>query len=84
MSILGQLRLSMFGNRNNEVDNEVDIPDFLKRPQDTRVIITELVLQEFMRHAYRKGVIAGWACGFMTGILVPLIIGAILISLGII
>ena len=33
---------------------EVDIPDFLKKPQETRVTITESVLQESMRHEYYK------------------------------
>lgn len=70
----------MFGNKNQEVD----IPDFLKKPQETRVTIAEPVLQEFMRHEYRKGIIAGWMQGFLTGILVPLIIGAVLMTLGII
>ena len=64
-------------------NNEVDIPDFLKTPQEKRVTITEHILQEFMHHEYRKGIIAGWARGFLTGILVPLIIGAILMALGI-
>lgn len=80
MSVPKQPRPTMFGNKNQEVD----IPYFLKKPQETRVTITEPVLQEFMRHEYRKGIIAGWMRGFLTGILVPLIIGAVLTTLGII
>ena len=64
---------------------EVDIPDFMKKPQETRAVLTtESVLQEYIRHEYRKGNIDGWMCGFFTGILVPLIIGTILMTLGII
>lgn len=80
MSISRQSRLSIFGNKNQEVD----IPDFLKRPQETRRIISETVLQEFIQHEYHKGIITGWAYGFLTGILILLIIEAILITLGII
>lgn len=72
--------LLIFGNRNQEVD----IPDFLKEPQETRVTITEPVLQEVMRHKYHKGIIVGWMRGFLVGSLVPLIIGAVLRILGII
>jgi hypothetical protein len=75
-----QPRPIMFGNKNQEVD----IPDFLKKTPETRVTITEPVLQEFMRHEYCKGIITGWMRGFLTGILVPLTIGAILMTLGII
>lgn len=63
---------------------EVDIPDFMNKPQETRVTITESALQESMRHAYRKEVIAGWIRGFLTGILVMLIIGEVLMTRGII
>lgn len=63
---------------------EVDIPDFLKKPQETRVTSIKLVLQKFIKQEYRKGVIAGWIRGFLTGILVSLIIGTVLITLGII
>ena len=62
----------------------VDIPDFLKKPQETRAVLTtESVLQESMRHEYRKGVIAGWMRGFLTGILITFVIGAILETIGI-
>lgn len=70
----------MFGNRNQELD----IPDFLKKPQEARVTIAESVLQEFMQHEYRKGIIIGCMRGFLTGILVSLIIGTVLITMGII
>lgn len=70
----------MFNNKNQEVD----IPDFLKKPQETRREIAETVLQELLKHEYRKGNIAGWARGFLTGILVPLIIVAVLTTRGII
>lgn len=69
----------LFGNKNQEVD----IPDFLKKPQETKRAITETVLQELLKHEYRKGDIAGWARGFLTGILTTLVIGAILETLGI-
>lgn len=62
----------------------VDIPDFMKKPQETRMTIPETILQELLKHEYRKGDIAGWMRGFLTGILVPLIIGTILMTLGII
>lgn len=62
---------------------EVDIPDFLKKTQEARVTITESVLQESIRHVYRKGVIAGWIRGFLTGILITLVIGTILETIGI-
>lgn len=80
MSVSKQSSPTMFGNKNREID----IPDFLKRPQEARVTITEPVLQKFMRHEYRKGIIAGWMQGFLIGILVPLIIVAVLMTLGII
>ena len=63
---------------------EVDIPDFMKKPQETRMTISETILQELLKHEYRKGNIDGWMCGFFTGILVPLIIVAVLMILGII
>lgn len=64
---------------------EVDIPDFMKKPQETRAVLTtESVLQEYIRHEYRKGNIDGWMYGFFTGILAMLIIGAVLMTLGII
>ena len=63
---------------------EVDIPDFLKKPQETRMTISEVILQELLNHEYRKGDIAGWARGFLTGILVTLVIEVILEALGII
>lgn len=69
----------MFGNNNQEVD----IPYFLKKPQETTRTISETVLQELLKHEYRKGNIAGWMCGFLTGILVPLTIGMVLMTLGI-
>ena len=62
----------------------VDIPDFMKKPQETRMTISETVLQELLKHEYRKGDIDGWMCGFFTGILVPLIMVAVLMTLGII
>ena len=61
----------------------IDIPDFMNKPQETRVTITESVLQESIRHEYRKGVIAGWMRGFLTGSLTTLVIGAILETIGI-
>ena len=61
----------------------VDIPDFLKKPQETRKEISETVLQELLKHEYRKGDIAGWARGFFTGILITFVIGAILETIGI-
>ena len=70
----------LFGDK----DKEVDIPDFLKKPQEAARVISETVLQELLKHEYRKGNIAGWAQGFLTGILVPLIIGIALMTLGII
>ena len=70
----------IFGNKNKEVD----IPDFLKKPQEAARVISETVLQELLKHEYRKGNIDGWARGFLTGILVPLIIGMALMTLGII
>lgn len=76
MSIPRQPRPAMFDNKTQEVD----IPDFLKKPQETRVTIAEPILQEFMRHEYRKGIIIGWMHGFLTGILVPLIIGVVLMT----
>lgn len=79
MSILRQLRPTMFGNKNQEVD----IPDFLKKPQEIRRTISETVLQKLLKHEYRKGNIAGWTRGFLTGILVTLVIGAILETIGI-
>ena len=63
---------------------EVDIPDFMKKSQETRMTISETVLQELLKHEYRKGDIDGWMCGFLTGILVPLIVVAVLMILGII
>ena len=63
---------------------EVDIPDFMKKPQETRMTISETILQELLKHEYRKGNIDGWMYGFFTGILVPLIIVAVLMTLGII
>lgn len=63
---------------------EVDIPDFMKKPQETRMTISETILQELLKHEYRKGNIDGWMCGFFTGILVPLIMMAVLMTLGII
>lgn len=62
----------------------VDIPDFMNKPQEARVTITESVLQEHMRHEYYKGINTGWMCGFLTGTIVTLIIGAVLITLSII
>ena len=62
----------------------VDIPDFMKKPQETRMTVSETVLQELLKHAYRKGDIDGWMYGFLTGILVPLIMVAVLMKLGII
>ena len=63
----------------------VDIPDFMKKSQETRAVLTtESVLQEYIRHEYRKGNIDGWMCGFFTGILVSLIMVAVLMTLGII
>lgn len=69
----------MFGDKNQEID----IPDFLNKPQETRRAISETVLQELLKHEYRKGDIAGWARGFLTGILITLVIGAILETIGI-
>ena len=63
---------------------EVDIPDFLKKPQEARVTITESVLQESMRYECCKVFIAGLMCGFLTGILVMLILGEVLMTHGII
>ena len=64
---------------------EVDIPDFMKKPQETRAVLTtESVLQESLRHEYHKGIISGWMHGFLTGIIIPLIIGVVLMTLGII
>lgn len=62
---------------------EVDIPDFMKKPQETKTTISETVLQESLKHAYRKGNIAGWMSGFLTGSLVPLITVTVLMILGI-
>ena len=62
---------------------EVDIPDFMKKPQETRREISETVLQELLKHEYRKGDIAGWARGFFTGIFITFVIGAILETIGI-
>lgn len=63
----------------------VDIPDFMKKPQETRAVLTtESVLQEYMRHECCKEFIAGLICGFLTGILAMLIIGAVLMIPGII
>ena len=62
----------------------VDIPDFLKKPQETRMIISEAVLQELLKHEYRKGDIDGWMRGFLTGSFVTSIIWAIAMTLGII
>lgn len=63
----------------------VDIPDFMNKPQETKAVLTtESVLQESIRHEYCKGVIAGWMRGFLTGIIVTLIIGTVLMTLGII
>lgn len=64
---------------------EVDIPDFMNKPQETRTVLTtESVLQDYIRHECCKEFIAGLICGFLTGILAMLIIGAILIIPGII
>lgn len=79
MSVPRQPMPSMFGNKNREVD----IPDFLKKPQEATRTISETVLQELLKHEYRKGDIAGWARGFLTGILTTLVIGAILETIGI-
>ena len=63
----------------------VDIPDFMNKPQETRAVLTtEAVLQEYMRHEYCKVFIAGLMCGFLTGILVMLILGEVLMTHGII
>ena len=62
----------------------VDIPDFMKKPQETRVTIAESVLQELLKHEYRKGDIDGWMRGFLTGSFVTSIIWAIAMTLGII
>ena len=62
----------------------VDIPDFMKKPQETRVTIAESVLQELLKHEYRKGDIDGWMRGFLTGILIPLIVVTVLVTLSII
>ncbi|MBR4891047.1 MAG: hypothetical protein IKY94_06500 [Lachnospiraceae bacterium] len=70
----------LFGNKNQEVD----IPDFLKKPQETKRTISDTILQELLKHEYRKGDIAGWARGFLTGILITLVIEAILETIGII
>lgn len=80
MILLKQQRPTMSSDKNQEVD----IPDFLKKPQEARVTITERILQEFIRHEYHKGIIAGWMCGFLTGILTTLVIRAVLMILGII
>ena len=80
MSILRQLKLSIFGNKNQGVD----IPDFLKKPQEIKITIAEPVLQEFVQHEYRKGIITGWMHGLLTGTLVTLILGTALMTLGII
>lgn len=74
MTLPKQPKSAMFGNKNQEID----IPDFLKKPLETRRIISETVLQELLKHEYRKGNIAGWMSGFLTGILATLVIGAIL------
>ena len=79
MTLPKQLGPIIFGNKNQEVD----IPDFLKKPQETTRIISETVLQELLKHEYRKGDIAGWIRGFLTGILITLVIGAILETIGI-
>lgn len=70
---------AMFGNKNQEID----IPDFLKKPQEIKRTISETVLQELLKHEYNKGNITGWMRGFLTGILVPLIIETILETTGI-
>ncbi len=75
-----QPRPTMFGNRNQELD----IPDFLKKPQEARVTIAESVLQETLHYEYKHGIKAGLICGFLTGILVSLIIGTVLMTMGII
>lgn len=62
----------------------VDIPDFMNKPQETRVTIAESVLQESMRHECCKGFIAGLMGGFLTGSFVTSIIWAIAMTLGII
>ena len=62
----------------------VDIPDFMKKPQETRMIISEAVLQELLKHEYRKGDIDGCMRGFLTGSFVTSIIWAIAMTLGII
>lgn len=79
MSVPKQPMPIMFGDKKQEVD----IPDFLKKPQETRRAISETVLQELLKHEYRKGDIAGWMRGFLTGILITLVIGAILETIGI-
>lgn len=61
---------------------DVDIPDFLKKPQEI-MTISETVLQELLKHEYRKGHIAGWTLGFLTGILITTVIEVILEALGI-
>lgn len=62
----------------------VDIPDFLKKPQEKSITVVESILQETLHQEYKHGIKAGLMCGFLTGILVSLIIGAVLITLGII
>lgn len=63
---------------------EIDIPDFLNKPQEARVTIAESILQESIRHEYYKGINTGWMCGLLTGSFITFIILAVLVTLNII
>lgn len=73
MSIPKQPMPIMFGNKNQEVN----IPDFLNKPQEAKRTISETVLQELLKHEYIKGAMTGWKYGFLTGSLIMLVIATI-------